>query len=60
MLDGLTQRMEDEFGKKIKTSVATGGLSEEIIKSCNRQIIHDPNLILDGLKVIYNKNSKTK
>ena len=60
MLDGLTQRMEDEFGKRIKTTVATGGLSEEIIKSCNRKIIHDPNLILDGLKVIYNKNSKTK
>lgn len=59
MLDGLTDRMEKEFGKKIVTTVATGGLSREIVKSCYREIIHDPNLIFDGLKTIYNKN-KTK
>ncbi len=56
MLDGLTDRMEKEFGKKIVTTVATGGLSEEIVKNCYRDITHDPNLIFDGLKAIYNKN----
>ena len=56
MLDGLTDRMEKEFGKKIPTTVATGGLSKEIIKSCYRDVIHDPNLIFDGLKTIYFKN----
>ena len=30
MLDGLTDRMEKEFGRKIVSTVATGGLSEEI------------------------------
>ncbi len=58
MLDGLCERMEKEFGKEIKTTVATGGLSREIIKSCYRDIIHDPNLIFDGLKAIYDKNNK--
>lgn len=56
MLDGLTDRMEKEFGKKIKSTVATGGLSKDIIKSCYRNIIHDPDLILTGLKAIYDKN----
>lgn len=60
MLDGLTDRMEKEFGKPIKSTVATGGLSKEIVKSCYRKITHDPNLIFDGLRVIYEKNVKTK
>lgn len=58
MLDGLCDRMEKEFGKTIKTTVATGGLSAEIIKSCYREITHDPHLLLEGLKTIYNKNVK--
>lgn len=58
MLDGLTDRMEKEFGKEVKTTVATGGLSKEIIKSCYKNIIHDPILIFEGLRVIYNKNVK--
>ncbi len=56
MLDGLTDRMEKEFGKKIVSTVATGGLSEEIVKSCYRKITHDPDLIFIGLKAIYEKN----
>ncbi len=56
MLDGLTQRMEKEFGKEIKSTVATGGLSKEIVKSCYRKITHDPDLIFTGLKAIYDKN----
>ena len=58
MLDGLCDRMEKEFGRTIKTTVATGGLSAEIIKSCYREIIYDPHLLLEGLKTIYNKNVK--
>ncbi len=56
MLDGLTDRMEKEFGKKIVSTIATGGLSEEIVKNCYRKITHDPNLIFIGLKTIYEKN----
>ena len=38
--------------------VATGGLSGEIIKSCNHKMTYDPELILKGLRIIYEKNRK--
>lgn len=56
MLDGLCYRMEKELGRKVKSFVATGGLSKEIIKSCEHNIVHDSELILKGLKIIYDKN----
>lgn len=58
MLDGLCERMEKEFGQEIKTTVATGGYSREIIKSCYRKMVYDKDLILDGLKVIFDKNNR--
>ncbi len=56
MLDGLTDRMEKDFGKKVSSIIATGGLSKEIIKNCTKDVIYDENLILDGLKFIYDRN----
>lgn len=56
MMDGLAERIEEELGQKC-TIVATGGLSEEIVPCCRREMIHRPNLILDGLKAIYEKNA---
>ncbi len=58
MLDGLCERMETEFGRPIPTTVATGGLSEEIVKSCHRPMQYDKHLLLEGLRVIYEKNIK--
>ena len=55
MLDGLTARMERDFGKDVPTTVATGGLAEEIVKHCERKTIFDENLILEGLKNIYKR-----
>lgn len=57
MLDGLTKRMEKDFGKEVKSTVATGGLSKEIVKNCEREVIYDANLILEGLKYIYEENA---
>lgn len=56
MLDGLIERIEDELGEKA-TVVATGGLSKEIINYCKRDIIYNENLLLDGLRIIYEKNN---
>jgi type III pantothenate kinase len=56
MLDGLLLRIEKELGEK-PTVVATGGLSKEIICHCNSNIIYNENLLLDGLRVIYEKNN---
>jgi len=55
MLDGLLDRIEDELGEEA-TVVATGGLSKEIIAHCHRHIIYNENLLLDGLREIYEKN----
>lgn len=57
MLDGLTDRMEKDFGQPVKTIIATGGLSKEIVKNCNKDIVYDDNLILDGLNFIYERNN---
>lgn len=60
MIDGLIERMEVEFGQTVDTIIGTGGHSEVIIKSCNRKIIYDPYLILDGLRIIWNKNQRKR
>ena len=58
MLDGLCAKIEEEYGKPAASTVATGGLSKDIIKSCKRDIIHNGELIHQGLKIIYEKNKK--
>ncbi len=56
MLDGMCKRLENALGEKIKTVAATGGHSSNIIKNCETEIISDPTLVLDGLKMIFDKN----
>ena len=55
MIDGLLDRIEEEMGET-PTVVATGGLSKEIIAHCKRNIIYNENLLLEGLREIYQKN----
>lgn len=55
MLDGLVSRINDELGS-YATVVATGGLAPEVIKHCTHKIILDDNLLLDGLRIIHDKN----
>ncbi len=56
MIDGLLDKIEAELGET-PTVVATGGLSAEIITHCRRNIIYNENLLLDGLRFIYEKNN---
>lgn len=56
MLDGLLEKIEEELGET-PTFVATGGLSREIVSHCKKNIIYNENLLLDGLRVIYEKNN---
>lgn len=55
MIDGLLDRFSEELGEP-KTIIATGGLSHFISPVCKREIVYDSDLILKGLKAIYNKN----
>ncbi len=60
MIDGLVERFSDEIGMKPKTVVATGGFAKSVISNCKTEILYDNNLLLDGLKIMYDKNQKTK
>lgn len=55
MLDGFVEKFEEELGEKA-TVVVTGGLGKSIAKNCRHDMIIDDNLIIDGLKIIYDKN----
>lgn len=55
MLDGFVDRFEEELGTKANI-VVTGGLGYSIAKNCKHNMIIDDNLLLDGLKIIYDKN----
>lgn len=56
MVDGLCKRLEKSLGEEVKTVIATGGIAEKIVKYCETETILDENLLLDGMKIIYEKN----
>lgn len=55
MLDGLVDRIEAELGEPV-TAIATGGLIQAVLPACRRKLIPDPNLRLEGLLILYQKN----
>lgn len=55
MIDGMCDRIEAELGYPVQV-IATGGLAEEIVAHCRREIPYDSSLLLEGLRLIYNKN----
>lgn len=56
MIDGLADRIEQELGQAA-TLLATGAAAETIITQCTHDIRYCPHLLLDGLKLIYEKNN---
>ena len=58
MIDGLCDKLENELGEGPVYTVATGGLAQDIVKSCKRKIEYNRELVLFGLKVISEKNHK--
>ncbi len=56
MLDGMIDNFCKEAGIDGCTVVASGGFCEQITKNCRHKIICDDNLILEGLRLIYEKN----
>ena len=57
MLDGMIQRMEEELGSPA-TVVATGGIARFVIPMCRREMIYDKDLLLKGLRILYENNKK--
>ena len=56
MIDGLVDRVEAELGEPMAAVVVTGGLSGLLIPHCKRKVCQEENLMLDGLRIIYEKN----
>lgn len=57
MIDGMIDRIEKELGEKC-TVVATGGMAKSIIKHCTHEITIRDDLIMQGLKLIFDRNQK--
>lgn len=57
MIDGMVERIEAELGSPC-TVVGTGELSAGILPLCRRKIIHDEHLLLNGLRLLYRRNTK--
>ena len=55
MLDGMIDRFNEELGMECFV-VATGGLSEVISQHTKHKIVYNPNLLLEGLYILYKKN----
>ncbi len=59
MLDGLLDRLEDELGEPV-TPVLTGGLSGLIAPACRHAFHLEPDILIDGLMILYEKNKAGK
>jgi len=59
LTEGILRRMIDELGEKPKV-IATGGFAKLIAEDCNLIEIVDENLMLEGLRLIYDKLATNK
>lgn len=57
-MDGMIERIWEELGYQAIV-VATGGLAGCIVPYCKQKIIHDNELTLKGLDIIYRKNAES-
>ena len=55
-IDGMIEKFKKELGENL-TCVATGDIDSVVLGYCNNEILYDENLVLDGLKKIYIKNT---
>lgn len=55
MVDGMITNFKEKLGDDLSV-IATGGLSGVIVPLCRSKITVDENLLLDGLRLIYNRN----
>ena len=56
MLDSFIDRFQEELGAA--TVVATGGFIHVLKDYCRHEFIVNPQLVMEGMRIIYNKNKK--
>ena len=57
LVDGMVQRIEEELGCPA-TLVLTGGLAKYVAPLCRHPLTYDPELMLKGLALLYEMNSR--
>lgn len=57
MLDGMLDRIGQQLGEQ-PTVVATGGFAPTVIPHCRWDIAFDDDLLMDGIRLIYEMNQK--
>ena len=55
MLDGLIDRLEEELGQPV-SAVLTGGVSPLVVPYCKRRFHLEPDILIAGLQLLYEKN----
>ena len=56
-LDGIITRTEEALGTPV-TTVITGGLAHLVLPYCKQTLHYDPDLLLNGLILLYQANRK--
>ena len=56
-IDRMIDSMEEAAGLPARTIVATGDSSQQILRYCKHHVREDPNLLMDGLFLLYQKNT---
>ncbi len=51
-IEGICRRLDELLGERVKT-VVTGGAAKFVLPLCGRETIYDENLLLKGLKILY-------
>ena len=59
LLDGMIERMEEELGQPVQV-IATGGISRFVIPMCRRKMTYERDLLLKGLRLLYENNQRRK
>ena len=54
-MDGLIDRVEEELGEPV-SAVLTGGMSRVVAPYCKRPFHVEPDLLITGLQILYEKN----
>ena len=55
-VDGLVQRIIAELGEPVSAVIATGGLAGVVVPESSTITVHDPDLTLHGLRLVFERN----
>ena len=59
MLDGVIDRLEEELGSPV-SAILTGGVSPLIEPYCRKKFHLEPDLLISGLQILYEKNRNNR